>query len=263
MSALTICAHVSIDGTGKIPVYVFRLDEALFEIPRYSVEIAAEQDPLETYLGKDVVISPVELQSGQGDTPRTFAGIVTEAELVTEDGGLQMIRLTVRPPVAVLGLSRSSAVYLNKTSVDIFEEVLKRNGLERYRVVASALSTQREICIQYNENDLDFVRRLLAEDGIRLRVLDLRWLAPLPMDVVAQQAHDVGRVLVVDECRATGGGIADAVVAGLVEGGSAAALATVRARDSYVPLGPAASQVLVTEDDVVAASRRLARSGRR
>lgn len=106
-------------------------------------------------------------------------------------------------------------------------------------------------------------RRLLAEDGIRLRVLDLRWLAPLPMDVVAQQAHDVGRVLVVDECRATGGGIADAVVAGLVEGGSAAALATVRARDSYVPLGPAASQVLVTEDDVVAASRRLARSGRR
>ena len=103
-------------------------------------------------------------------------------------------------------------------------------------------------------------RRLLAEDGTRVRVLDVRWLDPLPMDVLVEQARDVGRVLVVDECRATGGGIADAVVAGLVEAGSAAALASVRARDSYVPLGPAASQVLVTEDGIVAAAQALART---
>ena len=103
-------------------------------------------------------------------------------------------------------------------------------------------------------------RRLLDEDGIRVRVLDARWLAPLPMQVIAEQARDVGRVLVVDECRATAGGIADAVVAGLVEGGSTAALASVRARDSYVPLGPAASQVLVTEDGIVDAARSLART---
>ena len=104
-------------------------------------------------------------------------------------------------------------------------------------------------------------RRLLAEDGIRLRVLDCRWLQPLPMEVIAAQAHDVGRLLVVDECRATGGGIADAVVAGLVESGNHVAMRSVRAHDSYVPLGPAASHVLVTEDQVVAAARQLALVG--
>ena len=106
---------------------------------------------------------------------------------------------------------------------------------------------------------LRVARRLLEDDGIRLRVLDLRWLQPLPMAAIAAHAHDVGRLLVVDECRATGGGIADAVVAGLVERGSSAAMATVRAHDSYVPLGPAASHVLVTEDDIAGAARRLAR----
>jgi 2-oxoisovalerate dehydrogenase E1 component len=107
-------------------------------------------------------------------------------------------------------------------------------------------------------------RRLLDAEGIRLRVMDLRWLQPLPMAAIASHARDVGRVLVVDECRATGGGIADAVIAGLVEGGSGAALASIRARDSYVPLGPAASQVLVTEDGVVDAARALSRQdGRR
>ncbi len=102
--------------------------------------------------------------------------------------------------------------------------------------------------------------RLLQEEGIRLRVLDLRWLQPLPMRVVVEQAREVGRVLVVDECRATGGGIADAVVAGLVESGVAAAMTAVRALDSYVPLGPAAEHVLVTEDDVVEAARQLGRT---
>jgi 2-oxoisovalerate dehydrogenase E1 component len=64
-------------------------------------------------------------------------------------------------------------------------------------------------------------------------------------------------VVVVDECRATGGGIADAVIADLAERAalpSGGAL-SVRALDSYVPIGPAADLVLVGEDDVLRALR--------
>jgi len=42
------------------------------------------------------------------------------------------------------------------------------------------------------------VAERLAATGIGCRVLDLRWLAPLPIDEVLAHAHDVGRVLVVD-----------------------------------------------------------------
>ncbi len=101
--------------------------------------------------------------------------------------------------------------------------------------------------------------RRLAQDAIHARVLDLRWLAPLPLDAVRREAATAAAVLVVDEARATAGGIADAVLAGLVEGGYRGEMASVRSVDSYVPLGPAADAVLLSEADIVAAAVRLHR----
>ncbi|MBS3942452.1 MAG: MFS transporter, partial [Actinobacteria bacterium] len=100
--------------------------------------------------------------------------------------------------------------------------------------------------------------RVLAERGIGARVLDLRWLNPLPTEAVRAHAAECGRVLIVDECRRTGGGIADAVVADLVEHGYVGPVASVRAHDSYVPLGPAADLVLLSEQDVADAASVLA-----
>ena len=100
---------------------------------------------------------------------------------------------------------------------------------------------------------LQAARRLGDEHDLRARVLDLRWLNPLPLDAVREHAADVGSVVVVDECRATGGGIADAIVADLAERRIGRRLRSVRAVDSFVPLGPATSAVLVGLDQVVAA----------
>ena len=102
-------------------------------------------------------------------------------------------------------------------------------------------------------------RARLRTEGVdaRLRVLDLRWLNPLPFDAVRAAAADAAAVLVVDECRETGGGIADAVVANLAEAGYDRPIRSVRARDCFVPLGPAADHVLVQVDDIVGAVRRL------
>jgi 2-oxoisovalerate dehydrogenase E1 component len=94
-------------------------------------------------------------------------------------------------------------------------------------------------------------RTLEREHGIKARVLDLRWLNPLPLDAVREHAAACGTVLVVDECRATGAGIADAVIADLAESGIGTRLASVRALDTYIPLGPAANTVLVQEHDIV------------
>jgi 2-oxoisovalerate dehydrogenase E1 component len=101
-------------------------------------------------------------------------------------------------------------------------------------------------------------RRLAEQHGIHVRVLDLRWLNPLPLEAVRAHAAACAAVLVADECRATGGGVADAVIADLAEHGYARPVAAVRSADSYVPLGPAADTVLLTEDAIVAAARRLA-----
>lgn len=96
--------------------------------------------------------------------------------------------------------------------------------------------------------------RVLAEQHqVKARVLDVRWLNPLPLAAIRQHAAECGSVLVADECRATGGGIADAVIAALAEDGYSGKLRSVRAVDSYVPLAAAANLVLLSEAQIVAA----------
>ena len=94
-------------------------------------------------------------------------------------------------------------------------------------------------------------RQLRGRFDIRARVFDLRWLNPLPLKALREEAGRVPAVLVVDECRRTGGGVADAIIADLVEAGVATTPASVRAVDSFVPLGPATATVLVGVQDII------------
>ncbi len=96
----------------------------------------------------------------------------------------------------------------------------------------------------------------LAADGIDARVVDLRWLAPLPVADVLREARATGRVLVVDETRRTGG-VSEGVLAALVDSGFYGRTARVASADSVIPLGDAARLVLVSEDDIETAARKL------
>jgi 2-oxoisovalerate dehydrogenase E1 component len=89
-------------------------------------------------------------------------------------------------------------------------------------------------------------------------VLDLRWLAPLPADDILREAAATGHVLVADETRRTGG-VAEAVLAILADGGFRGQAARVTSEDSFVPLGDAASAVLLSQADIEAAARALVR----
>jgi 2-oxoisovalerate dehydrogenase E1 component len=97
-------------------------------------------------------------------------------------------------------------------------------------------------------------RRLSEEHGVAARVLDLRWLSPLPTDALREASARSASVLVVDESRATGGGVADAIVADLAEHDIGARMRSVRAVDSFIPLGPAAEVVLPSLGGIVAAA---------
>jgi 2-oxoisovalerate dehydrogenase E1 component len=99
-------------------------------------------------------------------------------------------------------------------------------------------------------------KRLAAQHGIGARVLDLRWLSPLPVEDLLREARRTGRVLVVDETRRSGG-VSEGVITELVDGGFAGPMQRVAARDSFIPLGPAANLVLVGEDDIEHAALRM------
>ena len=82
------------------------------------------------------------------------------------------------------------------------------------------------------------VARNLASRGVHARVVDLRWLAPLPVDDLLREAAATGRVLVVDETRRTGG-VSEGVVASLVDAEFDGRISRVASKDSFIPLGDA------------------------
>ncbi len=100
------------------------------------------------------------------------------------------------------------------------------------------------------------VARRLEARGIGVRVVDLRWLAPLPVDDVLREARATGTVLVVDETRRSGG-VSEGVLAALVDHGFAGRMARVTSEDSFVPLGDAALTVLLQEQTVERAALDL------
>ena len=99
-------------------------------------------------------------------------------------------------------------------------------------------------------------RRLHAR-GVDARVVDLRWLAPLPVEDMLREATATGRVLIADETRRTGG-VGEGVLAELLAHGYRGHVDRVCSGDSFIPLGDAALHVLLAEDTIEAAGAALA-----
>ncbi len=99
---------------------------------------------------------------------------------------------------------------------------------------------------------------LREEHGLNLRVIDLRWLAPLNEDGLLDAVAGCGRVLIVDECRRTGSQ-SEALMALFAERAPQVDCRRIAAEDSFIPLGKAATLTLPSRDSIVAAALELAR----
>ena len=94
--------------------------------------------------------------------------------------------------------------------------------------------------------------KVLAEaNGIEARVIDLRWLAPLPEERLLNAVKDCASVLIVDECRRTGSQ-SEALMTMLTERSMATALSRVAAEDCFIATGPAYAAPLPSRDQIIA-----------
>lgn len=103
---------------------------------------------------------------------------------------------------------------------------------------------------------LRVARVLRDEHDVHARVLDLRWVAPLPTAAVLDHARETRNLLVVDETRRSGS-VSEGLAAAVLDAGAPCGFARVTAADCPVPLGTAAALVLPSEAEVLAAALRL------
>jgi len=95
----------------------------------------------------------------------------------------------------------------------------------------------------------------LEARGIKTRIIDLRWLAPLPAEALVAAAKGCKHVLIVDECRTTGSQ-SEALMALFVEQGISS-LARHAAGDCFIATGPAYAATLPSKESILAAALNL------
>lgn len=103
--------------------------------------------------------------------PRTLYGVVTEFSQLSVNKDEAHYRVVLVPRLALLANDCSSAIYQNQSVVSVVETVLRRHGFTGvdYRLELKETYPAREFITQWQESDLAFVQRLLADVGIWLR----------------------------------------------------------------------------------------------
>ena len=102
---------------------------------------------------------------------RSLHGVIFKAETVGVVHGRLRLRLWIAPSLEVLRLSKRTRIFQGLTAVEIVEKVVAEafethGGELDVSQLGEFLFTIRDYCVQFEETDLEFVQRLLAEEGI-------------------------------------------------------------------------------------------------
>jgi type VI secretion system secreted protein VgrG len=73
---------------------------------------------------------------------------------------------TLVPSLWFLSLGWNCKIFQNMSVPDIVQKVLNDNGVTDFKVSTTGEFSEREYCVQYRESNLNFVSRLLEEEGI-------------------------------------------------------------------------------------------------
>ena len=189
-----------------LDVLAFEGDEALSTPFRYRIEFTSSDHAIarEAMLmkpGSLTLQAPVD--QGYGikvqQAVRTLQGVVTGFERLSTSKDETRYALTLRPRLALLDRSHQNAIYQDMSVPQIVEKILRERHGMRGQDFLFSLSKEyprREQVMQYGEDDLHFIIRLLGEVGIWFRfTTDTR----LNIDVVefydSQQGYEKGLTL--------------------------------------------------------------------
>ena len=128
---------------------------------------AEDHTDTDVLLGRDVHVTV----SRDGRHDRDFSGLVSRVVILDDSQTRQTSRVVVEPALAALAFTTDSRIFQHASVVSILETVLSAE-LARYgrEVDLSRIwgrdYPERDYCVQYRETHLDFVHRLMEEEGI-------------------------------------------------------------------------------------------------
>ncbi|HDR2722211.1 TPA: type VI secretion system tip protein VgrG [Enterobacter asburiae] len=157
--------------TADIDVEDFSGSEAMSELYSYTINFTSADKNIDA---RQMLSKPATLTMGAGDllslTQRKVVhGVVTHFERTGGSADEAKYCIVLEPFLALLGNQfRTHRFFVNKSVPEVVAEVLTEHGLKgwEFEFTLTADYPKREQINQYQENDLAFIERLLAEVGI-------------------------------------------------------------------------------------------------
>ncbi len=164
--------NITVAGVGE-PLSVYKLQgtEALSQCFEFKVTLVAETAALDLdgMLQKSVTLT---LKDTHGN--RIINGIVHDVMLMSASERWCYYALTIRPRHYLLNYRRNFRIFQNKTVQDIISQVLQDANIhsDEFMFALETSYAQREYCVQYGETDLEFISRIMSEEGIHYHFRD-------------------------------------------------------------------------------------------
>lgn len=157
--------------TADIDVEDFSGSEAMSALYSYTINFTSADKTIDA---RQMLSKPATLTMGAGNllslTERKVVhGVVTHFERTGGSADEAQYCIVLEPFLALLGNQfRTHRFFVNKSVPEVVAEVLEEHGLKgwEYAFTLKADYPKREQINQYQENDLAFIERLLAEVGI-------------------------------------------------------------------------------------------------
>lgn len=154
----------SFSAKEPIPV-ALRMAEGFNTLSDLRVDFVSEDKAvkLEDLVGQTVNVT---LHRTQGPN-REFCGTIITAEALGTHSGHALYSIEARPWLWFLTRTQECRIYQDMSALDIIKEILGDYGFSS-KLTDKTTDTfpPRVICVQYRETDLDFVHRLMEEEGI-------------------------------------------------------------------------------------------------
>lgn len=131
----------------------------------YELDLLSERGDINA---KDLLGTPatVALQLPQGER-RFFNGYIARFSHTSSDGPFAQYRAELVPWLWFLSRTADCRIYQDKTAPEIAEEIFRsEHGFTDFVFRLSGTYRKRPYCVQYRETDLNFISRLLENEGI-------------------------------------------------------------------------------------------------
>src|SRR5581483_11678973 len=152
-------------GKDKLLLESLEGEEAISRPFEYRLDMVSE-DPAVAAASLINQAVHVEIDLADSSSKRYIHGRVSHFISRGTQQVLTAYSAVIRPWFWFLSLWQDCKIFQNKTVPDIVEEVFKGCGYTDFTLKLYNNYQPREYCVQYRETSMDFVSRLLEEEGI-------------------------------------------------------------------------------------------------